>query len=155
MVFKDKTAYAASAEIAQIEKAIEELRARPAATASDAAEVVEVAEVVESGSDSSPSNQGAKEEPATNSSDVEDPQNSAGEERVQDTEPDGTPDPAIPARPRSLETETKLVRIADLRDELEDDNLSDDARSAIEAEIDSISGELPPDIGEGQTELGL
>lgn len=146
MVFKDKTAYAASAEIAQIEKAIEELRARPAATAGDEEEVVEEAEVVEAGSDSSPSNE----------AELEDPQNSAaGEERVQDTGPDADADPAIPARPRSLETETKLVRIADLRDELEDDNLSIDARGEIEAEIDSISGELPPDIGEGQTELGL
>lgn len=156
MVFKDKKAYAASAELAQIEKAIEELRARPEATTPEAAEEVVEAEVVEAGSDSSPSNERAKEEPEANSSELEDPQNSAaGEERVQDTGPAADPDVTIPPRPRSLEEETLLVRQADLRDELEDDNLSDDARSAIEAEIDSISGELPPDIGEGQTELGL
>lgn len=181
MVFKDKKAYAASAELAQIEKAIEELRARPEATTPEAAEEVVEAEVVEAGSDSSPSNEGTKEEPEADVPTCgaergnyycsllpahDGPHKAEGdndvvikewpaEERVQDTGPAADPDAAIPARPRSLEEETLLVRQADLRDELEDDNLSDDARSAIEAEIDSISGELPPDIGEGQTELGL
>jgi len=130
MVFAGKTPYAVSAELGQIERQIEELRARPTPTEDEA---IADAEVVD--------------EPAAQDDAREADQGDAREE---------TPAPVAEPREPTEDERKKLDRVMVIQELLdEDDTLSEDEKSDLEAERDSLEGELPPDIGPGQESLPL
>lgn len=135
LVFKGKRKYETSRELAAIEKAIDELRARPPLQVGDA---VEDAEVVEQGENAP---RGA---PYSTSDGSDDPNRASAEARV----PADT-DIELAERIRAERVE-ELDRVL-----AEDGSLTEQQRSDVEAELDALTTAPPSEDVDGQAALEL
>jgi hypothetical protein len=136
MVFMGRGEQQVRQETDHIERANAELRARAAAEHEEAQDGETQAE-----GEGEPAQEGAEE---PQDAEVV-PDSADGEEAFAAAESDVVE--------RSAEQEAKLVRIADLEDALTEGELTDQERADIDAELDSLRGELPPDVSPGQGEL--
>lgn len=125
MVFKDKTTYAQSAELGGLEQQVEELRAGAAAA------------------EPAPAREGAREAEIAEAEIVE-PEHASGMPAASEL------------REPTADEQEKMTRLSILQEQLDEiPDLTEQQTSDIEAEMDALRGELPPDIGPGQETLPL